>query len=383
MKICQLTNVDFGLYQLLLPLMRAMRDEGHDVVGICSDGPRIQNIRDEGFRVETVEMERSYNLISHIRSYRKLVTLFRRECFDIVHVHSPISSLIGRFAAARARVPKVVYTAHGFYFHEHQPWLVRRLFILLEWIAGRFTDVLFTQAEEDANSARYHLLCRSGDITAIGNGVDSSLFYPLADNDVDRKIIRAELGALDADVVILMVGRLVAEKGYIELFQAMEHVDATVRLWVVGNRLESDHAASIVDAIQRIEARSALKDRITFLGYRGDVNRLMRAADIFTLPSYREGMPRSIIEAMMSARPVVATNIRGCREEVVDDETGILVPVRNVKKLAEALNRLAEDKPLRTRMGTKGHDRAMALYNEKTVIQKQLDHLRLIQEPAQ
>ena len=236
---------------------------------------------------------------------------------------------------------------------------------------------MFTQAVEDANSARYHLLCRSGDITAIGNGVDPSLFHPPADDDVDRKIFRAELGASEADVVILMVGRLVAEKGYVELFQAMEHVAATAQLWVVGSRLESDHAASIADAIHRIEAHPALKNRITFLGYRGDVDRLMRAADIFTLPSHREGMPRSIIEAMMSARPVVATNIRGCREEVVDGETGLLVPVKNAKALADALNRLANDGALRERMGTKGHERAKALYDENVVIQRQLDHLQL------
>ncbi len=377
MKICQLTNVDFSMYQLILPIMRALRDAGHDVVGVCSDGPRIPNVRDEGFRIETIEMERSYNLFSHYRSYRKLVDLFRRENFDLVHVHSPIASLIGRFAAARIGVPTIVYTAHGFYFHEHQPWLKRRLFILLEWIAGRFTDVLFTQSQEDANSARYHLLCKTGDITAIGNGVDPERFHPPQDNDRERQSLRAELGASETDVVVLMVGRLVAEKGYLELFQAMEQTAKNVKLWVVGSRLESDHAVSISHAIQRIEANPTMNERISFLGYRGDVERLMRAADIFTLPSHREGMPRSIIEAMMTARPVVATNIRGCREEVVDGETGYLVPVKNAEALADVLNRLALDPSIRREMGDAGLERARVLYDEAVVIRRQMEHLQL------
>lgn len=192
MKICQLTAVDVGIYQFLLPLMSAMRDAGHEVVGVCTDGPRVENIRNKGFRVEAVEIERSFNLISHMRSYRHLVKLFRRERFDIVHVHSPVASLIGRLAAARAGVPTTVYTAHGFYFHENQPWVLRRFYVLLEWIGGRFTDVLFTQAVQDANSAKYHLLCRTGDISAIGNGVDPVTFYPPAENDSERDSLRAD-----------------------------------------------------------------------------------------------------------------------------------------------------------------------------------------------
>lgn len=174
-----------------------------------------------------------------------------------------------------------------------------------------------------------------------------------------------------------MVGRQVAEKGYLELFQAMENVADNVRLWIVGDRLPSDHAASISDAVQRVEAHPTLKDQVSFLGYRGDVDRLMRAADIFTLPSHREGMPRSIIEAMMSARPVVATDVRGSREEVVDGETGFLFPVHDAEQLAEALSKLASDAPLRARMGKKGHERAMELYDEAKVVQRQMDHLGL------
>lgn len=375
-KICQLCSVGFTLYHFLLPLMRATREAGHEVVGVCGEGPFAEQVRAEGFRVEAVGFKRNYDILHHVGVYGELVRLFRRERFDVVHVHSPIAALIGRLAAARAGVPKKVYTAHGFYFHEHQPWGLRHAFIGLEWIGGRFTDVLFTQSAEDAETARDLSLCRGGVIEAIGNGVDPARFRPADPTDAARQRLRAELGAGDGDIVILMIGRLVAEKGYPELFAAMKDVDA--RLWVVGSRLESDHAASVDDAIARIEDDPDLSRRISFLGYRNDVDELLRAADIFTLPSHREGMPRSIIEAMMSGLPVVATDIRGSREEVVDGETGILVPVRDAAELADALKKVAGDAGLRRRMGAAGHQQAVVLYDEAKVVTCQLVHLGLV-----
>lgn len=376
MKICQLCSVDFTLYHFLLPLMRTLRDAGHEVVGVCHDGAFAETVRDEGFRVEPLAFARNYDLPHHARCYRELVRLFRRERFDIVHVHSPIAALIGRLAAARAGVPTIVYTAHGFYFHERQPWWLRGVFVALEWIGGRFTDVLFTQSSEDAEAARRLRLCRGGAVEAIGNGVDSRRFHPPDGGDAERETVRAELEAAPDQAVVLMVGRLVAEKGYLELFRAMEGLDGA-RLWVVGERLESDHATSVEGEIRRIRDDPELSRRIRFLGYRDDVDRLMRGADVFTLPSHREGMPRSIIEAMMSGLPVVATDIRGSREEVVDEDTGYLVPVGDPLALRRRLEALVRDPSSRRAMGVAGRERALRLYDERRVIDRQLHHLGL------
>jgi len=305
------------------------------------------------------------------RAYRALVRLFRDEKFDIVHVHTPVAALVGRLAAARAGVPKVVYTAHGFYFHDRMAWPKRMVHMTLEWIGGRFTDLLFTQAAEDAETARAHGLSR-GPVHAIGNGSDPARFRPDA---ATRARMRAELGTPDGRPVIAVVGRLVAEKGYPELFAAMRDVDA--ELWVIGGRLESDHAGSIRSAVETVEADPSTKARVRFLGYRGDVPDLLRAADIFTLPSHREGMPRSIIEAMLTGLPVVATDIRGSREEVVDGTTGLLVPVRDTGALAAALSKLAADPALRDKMGKAGLERARELYDERKVVARQLDLMGL------
>ena len=374
MKICQLCAVDFTLWHFLVPLMRAQREAGHEVVGACAPGPLVERVREAGFRVETVAFERSMNPLAHARAFREASALFARERFDMVHVHTPIAALVGRLAAARRRVPRIVYTAHGFYFHERMPAPLRAAFAGLEWIGGRFTDTLFTQAEEDAGTARRLGLCRGGAIAAIGNGSDPARFFPAAD-EAARAALRARLGLASPRPAIACVGRLVAEKGYPELLAAMARVDAD--LWVVGERLASDHAGSIAADIAAAEADPARGPRIRFLGYRADVPEILRAADAFVLPSHREGMPRSIIEAMLTGLPVVATDIRGSREEVVPGQTGLLVPVRDEAALAGALQALAADPGLRARMGAAGLARARELYVEDAVIARQMRLLGL------
>ncbi|MFQ5625847.1 MAG: glycosyltransferase family 4 protein [Methyloligellaceae bacterium] len=374
MKICQLCNLDFTLYHFLLPLMRGMGENGHEVVGVCSDGEFADKVRGAGFRVETVSIHRSFNIFRHMGSIGELAALFRREKFDIVHVHNPVAALVGRVAAWRAGVACIVYTAHGFYFHEHMPVLKRYSFIALEWLAGRVTDVLFTQSREDEETARRLKLIPGGHIEAIGNGVDAKRFHA-SGNKAERKRVREGVGTPVDRVAIMTLGRLVVEKGFPELIEAMRHIDAD--LWVVGERLDSDHAPGIEHVLNLARSDKALKHRVHFLGYRNDIPDLLRAADIFVSASHREGMPRSIIEAMMCGLPVVATNIRGSREEVVDGETGLLVAVKSPEALGRALSTLVDRPATRRQFGAAGRKRARALYEEKKVIARQIRALGL------
>ena len=129
------------------------------------------------------------------------------------------------------------------------------------------------------------------------------------------------------------------------------------------------------EIIQLSDAKSKLGPRLVALGHRSDVADLLGAMDIFCLPSYREGMPRSIIEAMMMELPVVATDIRGSREEVVHEETGLLVPTHNSAALAEALGQLMADPDLSCRMGKSGRQRALKLYDERRVVARQINEI--------
>jgi glycosyltransferase involved in cell wall biosynthesis len=373
-KIAQLTNVDFSLTHFLLPLMRSLRDRGHEVVGICADGPKLAPARAEGFRIEAVPFARSLNPVANLPAFLALVRLFRREQFDLLHVHTPLAGLLGRIAGRIAGIPRIVYTAHGFYFHEAMAPAKRRLHVGLERFGRRFTDVLFTQSAEDAETAIAERIAPGGRVLAIGNGVDPDVFRP--GTAAERAAARVALGGPDDAVVALMIGRMVAEKGYPELFEALARVPG-LTLACVGTRLESDHEGDVAWALARAHADPAVAARLRLLGYRTDVAALLRGADLFVLPSHREGMPRSIIEAMMTGLPVVATRIRGAREQVVDGQTGFLVPVRDPQALAEALGRLVADPALRARLGAAGRARALDLYDEAKVIARQIEALGL------
>jgi glycosyltransferase involved in cell wall biosynthesis len=360
-KICELTNVDFSLRHFLLPLMRDLRARGHEVVGVSAEGPLLDIPRAEGFRIEPMPLARSLNPIPQARALRALIDFFRREKFDLVHAHMPISGLLARLAAKAAGVPRIAYTCHGFLFNQPGPWWRRSLSLHLERLGGRMTDVFLTVSEEEAADARR--LRIHPDATAVLNGRSPALFHPDA---AARAALRAELGATEQDCVITAVSRLVRHKGHPELLRAMESTPGNAILWVVGERLASDHGEDLEPHFARAEA--VLGRRIRRLGYRHDIAAILAASDVFCLPSHFEGLPMSIIEAMLTGLPVVATDIRGPREQVRDGETGVLVPPMTVQPLAEALSRLARDPALRARMGAAGQAMALERFDEAKVL---------------
>lgn len=374
MKVCQLCAVDFTLHHFLLPLIDGMRGLGWEVTAVCSDGPAIPALRARGLRIETVEISRSMNPLRHPRSVAALVRLFRRERFDIVHVHTPVAALLGRIAARIAGIPCVVYTAHGFYFHDEMPGWKQSLFVWLERLGGRWTDLLLTQSEEDARTAVAAGIMPADRVLAIGNGVDSSRFDPAIAGDGAPQ--REALGIPRDALVVGMIGRLVREKGVVEFLAAAALLaERFPHAWfvLVGERLVSDHAAGVEAEISA--AREALGDRLVLTGLRRDIPEVLAAMDIFCLPSWREGMPRTIIEAMMMGRPVVATDIRGSREEVVPETTGLLVPTRQATALADALGRCLADPAWARTLGTAGRERARRIYDERKVVELQLKRI--------
>jgi len=368
-KIAEVTNVDFSLRHFLLPLMRGARDRGHEVVGLCAEGPLLDLPRAEGFRIIPVPMARSLNPVVQARCFGALRQVMAAERFDLVHAHMPISGLLARAAARAERVPLIGYTCHGFLFNQPGPAWRRGLSLALEWAAGRITDRYFTVSAEEAADAR-RLGIHPG-ATAVLNGRDPALFRP---DPAARAALRAEFGAGSDDCVIVAVSRLVRHKGYPELLAAAAATPG-VTLWVVGERLASDHGEDLEPHFAR--AAAAMGRRFRRLGYRHDVARVLAAADVFALPSHFEGLPMSVIEAMLCGLPVVATDIRGPREMVVPGETGLLVPPATIAPLAEALAVLAADPARRAGMGVAGRARAVALFDEAKVVGHTLDLLGL------
>ncbi len=362
MKIVEITNVDFSLRQFLLPLMREIRARGHDVIGACAEGKFLEIPRAEGFHIVPVPFARRMSPLAHWRAFWFLVSLFRRERPDLVHAHMPISGFLARMAAWWAGVPRIACTCHGFWFNYPGNPARRVIGFMMEFLAARVTTTFLTVSEEEARDARRLWISRNA--VSVGNGRDPAVFRP---DPAARDRIRGELGVNGDRVVVIAVSRLVRHKGYRELSTAMHAVPAA-ELWVVGERLDSDRGEDMLAVLHD----AGLGGRLRVLGYRTDVAALLAAADIFALPSYFEGLPMSVIEAMLTGLPVVATDIRGPREQVVPEVTGLLVTPTTIAPLAEALLRLAGDPAARAAMGAAGRARALDLYDEAKVLARTL-----------
>jgi glycosyltransferase involved in cell wall biosynthesis len=368
LKIVELTNTDFAMRHFLAPLLREGRARGHEMVGACPDGPLLAPLRAEGFRIMPLPLKRSASPLAQAAGFAALVRLLRAEKPDMVHAHMPLSGFLGRMAARAAGVPLIAYTCHGFLFNQPSPLPRRAASLAMEWSAGKVTDLFMTVSQEEAADARRLRITRRPIV--IGNGRDPAVFH--ADARA-RAAVRAALGVPEDRVVVVIVSRLVRHKGHPELLAAMTAVPEA-ELWVVGDRLASDHG----EDLEPIFAASGLGDRLRRLGYREDTPAVLAAADIFALPSHFEGLPMSVIEAMLTGLPVVATAIRGPREQVVDGETGFLVPPREVGPLADALRRLTADPALRASMGAAGVIRARMRFDEARVIRRTLDLMERI-----
>ena len=380
-KILQITAIATTVKHLLLPLIERLKNEGCKVQTVCSDGQYVTDLKEKGYNITTININRKISIFSNLKTLFSIYTFIRKKRFDIVHVHTPVASVLGRIAAKLAGVPIVIYTAHGFYFHENMAGWKRHIVVWLEKIIGRlFTDTLLTQSAEDRQAAIQKKIIAKNRIEWIGNGVDINRFVT-AEGDNNLK---NSLGIPNGNRVIGFTGRIVKEKGIGELILAFIRVKQAipdVKLMIIGDTLKSYRDRTIKQNIKRLIDINKLGDKVIFAGFREEINRFYNIMDVFVLPSWREGMPRSILEAMASAKPVVATNIRGCREEVVDGITGRLVPVKNEKALAGAIKEILLDKELADRMGAAGRKRVEKKFDENMVLERELSiYYRLINE---
>ena len=378
-KILQLCAVDFTAYHLLKSLGVGLRRAGHEVTFCCAAGEGLDLLRGEGFGTAAIPFSRNYNLVSHAVSLVRLCSLLRSERFDIIHCHTPVAGLIGRVAAWLARVPNVVYTAHGFYFHEEMGSMTRGIFISLERFGGSLTDLIFVQSEEDYEDALKERIIDPERLLHIGNGVDPTIFGREA-NAAALDILTGELGLSDGPV-IGFVGRIIREKGVVEFVEAAAEIKRAFpesRFLMVGAPLESDRDNSW-SLVERLRGELGLEGSLVMTGYRKDVPALMSLMDVFVLPSYREGMPRALLEAMATELPVVATDIRGCREEVVEGITGYLVPPGEHLPLASAVVELLGSRELASAMGRAGRERVLERFDEREIVRLQVRMLEKLE----
>jgi lipopolysaccharide/colanic/teichoic acid biosynthesis glycosyltransferase/glycosyltransferase involved in cell wall biosynthesis len=364
MRVAHLTTVDLSLRYLVMPQLLGVLEEGGEAIGISAYGPCVQDLRRAGIRHLALRSStRGVSPMADLRAAWELWRILRREEIDVLHTHNPKPGIYGRILGRLAGVPVVVNTVHGLYATEDDRLLKRVLVYAMEALAARFSDAELVQSREDHELLTRRRITRPSRTRLLGNGVDLTRFDPSRFSDRQRRALRRSLGIASDRVVIGMVGRLVAEKGYPELFEAATRLDQRYLILVAGHE---DPAKP--DALSHADVRRAEGMGVRFLGMQDDIESLYSAMDIFVLPSHREGLPRAAMEAAAMGLPIVATNIRGCREVVKHGVNGFLTPVGDSAELARNIRTLGENLALRSLMGRAGRARARERFDERDVV---------------
>jgi glycosyltransferase involved in cell wall biosynthesis len=369
-RLLHVTTTDISLDWLLGPQLEAFAAAGYEVIGASAPGAHVGAIEARGVRhVALRHSTRAMAPMQDVQLGPELYRLCRTLRPTILHTHNPKPGWFGRPAGWAARVPAVVNTVHGLYALPDDPLPRRAVVYALERTAAAFADAELVQSREDLVTLR-RLRVPARRLHHLGNGIDLARFDPDAALAGARERTRAAWGIGDDDVVCGVVGRLVWEKGLREVFAAARvlHQRApSVRLAVVGPR-DDDKSDAVSDA----DVAAAEADGVVFAGRRDDMVDVYAALDLYALASYREGFPRSAMEAAAMGLPVIATDIRGCREVVDDGVTGTLVPVGDALALARAIERLGLDGELRRRQGAAARAKARRDFDQATVIERTL-----------
>jgi glycosyltransferase involved in cell wall biosynthesis len=367
-RLLHLTTTDISLELLLGPQLRAFRDAGYEVHAASAPGPFVARLVADGIVHHPLRhATRSFAPHRDVAAFAELRRLFRRLRPDIVHTHNPKPGVYGRLAARAAGVPLIVNTQHGLYAQPGDRLRRRLPVYALERIAAAVSNVELVQSSEDLDT-----LARLGvpraKLRLLGNGVDLDRFHPQPPEV--RAAVRAELGIGEDQVVVGAIGRLVWEKGYAELFSAARRLlgrgDVAV---VVAGPYDADKG----DPLTAADVAAAEAAGVQVLGMRDDPERLYAAFDVYVLASHREGFPRSAMEAAASGLPIVATDIRGCREVVDHDQTGLLVPARDAAALEAAIDRLTGNPEERRRLGKAATVKAQREFDQSRVIARTLE----------
>lgn len=321
-----------------LPYMRWFQENGWEV-HIASGNDRELPFCDKKY---LIPIKRSPYHLSNFAALKQLKKIIEEEKYDIIHCHTPMGGVVGRLAARKARKKgtKVIYTAHGFHFFKGAPLFNWIFYYPIERICARLTDVLITINKEDYGLAQRFKVKSVKYIPGVG--VDTQKLKNASVN-INQK--RKELEIPEDAVLILSVGELNKNKNHKVVIKALSKINnPNICYCICGHGNLKTELISLAEIL-------GIKNTVKFLGYRNDMDEIYKAADIFIIPSKREGLPRSLMEAMAAGLPVICSDIRGNTELIIGGKGGYLCSPNDINGFSNAIEKLVNDKELRINMG--------------------------------
>jgi len=269
------------------------------------------------------------NPIVNVKAVADIRRVLVQGKYDIVHTHSSVAGVVGRLAAFTAGVPVIIHHVHGWGLHQNMPGWTRMLYLNLERLCARFTTRMIAVCRPDVQKGLAHRIGKEDQFTLIYNGIDLERFREPAD---DRQM-RLELGLDPGCKLVGMIGRLDEQKNPLDFIRAAALVAESyseAQFLVVGDGSLRPECERLIDELN-------LKEKLFLLGYRNDVARILSILTITAMSSLWEGLPLAFLEAMSAGRPIVANDVDGARDVVIDGETGFLVPPHQPSKMAERI----------------------------------------------
>jgi len=347
-----------------LPLAKAAQSSGYDVHVATPDGSGVERIVGEGFTFHPILLNRmGISPFQEIKSLLDIYKLYRELQPALVHHVTIKPVLYGGMMARLAGIPAVVSTVSGlgyvFISRGFKAKLGRSIVKFLYRLAlGHDNNVVIFQNPDDKNLFLGSGMITKGRVALIkGSGVDLRAFAPMA-----------EPGAIP---LIILASRMLWDKGvgeFVEAARLLQNAGIKARFALVGDTDPGNPAAVPTSQLEDWKRDGVVE----WWGRRDDMPNVFAQAHVVCLPSYREGLPKVLIEAAACGRPIITTDVPGCREVVRDGENGLLVPIRDAVALATALRKLIEDPELRRRMGKKGRELAVTEFSVETVVNESL-----------
>lgn len=369
-KVCLISSIQFG-YENFISHVAKELNNNYDLTAVFKWNNINKSPVHKGIKFHNISFRRTVSPVSMFKTIIELYIYFKKEKFDIIQVTTPIASISSRLALLFIKKKVIIYKVHGYYFHEYMSLYKRFFHIFLEFFLAKITDYIFCVSSEDTIFSKTLGFKKSSEIFYTGNGINHLNYNP--PNDFEKISYRSEYGLSKESLVIGFVGRLVEDKGIRELLQSFESLllnHNNIQLLICGSRLRSDHGVNVDEYIKSFQKKNPGK--LVCTGHLNETQKIYKAIDIFCLPSWREGLPMTVLEAMMTGLPVVASNVRGSREAILNNMNGFLIEPRNVTDLSEKLNTLIIDKDLRLKMGKKGLLIAHQRFKEKEVVKNEV-----------
>ncbi|HMB03212.1 MAG TPA: glycosyltransferase family 4 protein [Isosphaeraceae bacterium] len=332
---------------------------GWEVDCLTTD-PAFQDVlRGSGIGVVPLDVIwRRISLVRDLRGLRALTSFLKTAGYDVVQTHTSKAGMIGRLAAHRAGVPRIIHTVHGFAFHEESAAVARWAYSRLERLAARWCDRIVTVSAYHRDWALRLGIGSPSQIVAIPNGVSPDRVRAVT----PREVTRRSWGLTKQDCAIVTTGRLAPQKGLEYLLRSIPLLTARMgrrfRIILAGDGpLRKD--------LQEQARELGGTDSVVLLGFQPQLGDLLAAADLVVLPSLWEGLSIALLEAMAAGKPIVTTLIGSNREATGEGEAALLVPTKSPESLAEAILRLASDTPLAGSLGRRARERYEALYTDR------------------